>query len=273
MAGAGQLMPWVYSRMARAFAEPLGRFDNARFNDGFMDYLAAYVVDYAAAKTTPGGPMGMNYSQVVGSGQFGRPQANLQPGSQQAAAALLNRVGVAYGKDTLGKAVRLLDIAPDTRGKPGMAPQALRVAALCQQLIDQTGDGEIQKWFQDQHFSTVLDPQNITAGELWQLTDHNARCRLLCQRWGASTSGLLDDSPVQVILQVASGEQAKTVASTPEGVKVKAADDKGVIAWYQPATKRIYVLGTVTVEPSGQTVTDDAVDAKGQALHLNGAAK
>ncbi len=153
------------------------------------------------------------------------------------------------------------------------ATKQVKVAALVQQLQDTSNEGEIDKWFQDAHFPTVLDPQNIKAAELWQLTDHNARCRLLCKRWGASTTGILEDSPVQVLLQVASGDQPKTRASTPDGVTVKAADTKGVIVWYQPSTKRLFVIGRVTVEPTGQTVQDDAIDAKGESLHLNPPAK
>ncbi len=208
MSGPGQLMPWVYSRLAHAFAEPLANFDTPRFNDGFKDYLAAYVVDYTAGKVVPAGPGGFNYSQMVGSGQFEHGPAALEPGSEQAAAALLDRVGKAMGKAALGKAFREVGISEQPLQHP--ATKQVKVAALVQQLMDSTTEGEMEKWFQDAHFPTVLDPQNIKAAELWQLTDHNTRCRLLCQRWGASTTGILEGGPVQVLLQVASGDTAKT---------------------------------------------------------------
>jgi len=269
---AGQVVPWLFFRFGWALSAPLACYDNPRFNQGLQDYFGAQIVDYAAGKLTPkSGPTPFDYVQLVGSGSLERVRATAKPGSAGAAAGLLDRLANTYGKDTLGKAMRLLG-TPEAVAKPIVvrpgAPPVYKVAALCQQLINLTNEGEIERWFQEQHFATVLDPRDVTAAELWALTDANARCRLLCQRWGTSTTGILNGSPVQIILQVASGEQAKTLASTPEGVTVKAADNKGVIAWYQPATKRVYVLGKVELRPSGAFVQDDAINEKGEAMHL-----
>ncbi len=271
-ATAGAAKPAAYGpqtvfSLTRELARPVAAFDNEPFNAGLMDYLGAHVVDYAAAKLDAQRvPRSEDWVQLAGTGQFTRWGERAQPGGEAAAALLLYRVANAHGKEAIGKALRLLALE-----QPPARP--LKIAALCRQLMDLTGDGEIEEWFREAHFPTVADPQNVTAAELWALPTHAARCQVLCTRWGTGAIGPLEGSQAQALLQVASGERAKTTASTPEGVRVKAADAKGVIAWYQPATRRIYVIGSVTVQPSGVTVTDDAIDAQGQPLHLNPAVK
>ncbi len=177
---------------------------------------------------------------------------------------LLDRIGTAHGKDTIGKAIRLLD-TPDA---PVTATTTHKVAALCQELAELTSNGEIEGWFRkniSRPCSTSRISKRANCGSLQTTTpganfsaSAGARARRGSWRTNRCRSSFRWPPAIR-----------PRQASTPDGITVTAADTKGVIVWYQPATKRLYVIGRVMVEPTGQTVQDDAIDAKGESLHLN----
>jgi hypothetical protein len=250
-------------------------FDNANFTDGFAAYTASEVVAYIHGRLGKSAwPRPYDHLSQEGPAWLESWTRDAQPGTAQAAALLLSRIGRQYGRGLMGKAVRLLAMqggeGASAQARPMLGSRAPhKVAALCQQLIQLTTDGGIMQAFRDQHFPTLMDPANVTADELWAVTDEMALCKLICERWGTNVSGVLDGNPVVLLFETGPKEKPVADSRTPDGLTLEPAGRGRMFAWYQPATRRTYVVGGVKVLPSGITVTDDAIGPDGQPLHAN----
>jgi hypothetical protein len=264
----GSLGPQELFLLAREFSYPVASYDNEQFNAGLMDYLGAHVVDYVAAKLDAAKrPRPDDLVEVGGTEQFTRWASSAEPGTQTAAAMLLYRVANAHGKDTVGKALRLVAMSNEPTWQAGAGagvhPRIYKVAALCQQLVDMTGDGEIAQWFRESRFPSIVDPMNVTAAELWGQKDEVTRCQFLCARWGGNGVGLLDGKQVVLLGRFdeqkhpAAVQQQKSV--TVEGVVLEAVPGSVTSVWFQPETKRIYIAGKVKLV-SGATVENGTID-------------
>jgi hypothetical protein len=242
--------------IAREFGRLPISFDSDSFNAGVADYLGSEVVDYVATRLGPKAwPRPYSYVGDDGTGRLRSWQYTAEPASPESAAALLDELAHAHGRETLGKAFRLL-----TRSTQ---PKPYKVAALCRLLVDMTSDGEITEMFKRHRFPSVLDPADITVSELWAPDDEPSRCKLICSRWGSNVSGLLDGLPVALLLR-ATEDRRPAPVRTPDGLTLSALRDAWAMAWYQPATKRTYVSGKIIVSPPGVVVEDTILGPDGE---------
>ena len=245
---------------AHEFGQLVMRFDDSKFSEGFSSYAASEVVDYVAKRLGPKAwPRPYDYVKEDGTGRLRSWAETAQPGTPEAAAALLSRIAAEHGRQTIGKAVRLLARSDSDRVRVRRQVRDVfytgyKVAAFCQTLMELTGDGEIGEMFRTQHFSTVLDPVSITAADLWACPDHPARCKLICDHWGTNVRGIMDGAPVELIFQLSPGESPKTTPRTPDGLVLDPLPGDWTAAWYQPSTKRTYIMGRVRVTPPGVVV-------------------
>jgi hypothetical protein len=242
--------------IAREFGRLPIAFNNDSFNAGVAAYLGSEVVNYVATRLgEKAWPRPYSYIGDDGTGRLRSWQYTAEPASPESAASLLDELARAHGRETLGKAFRLL-----TRSTQ---PKPYKVAALCRLLVDMTGDGEIAEMFKSHRFPSVLDPVDITASELWEADDEPTRCKLICDRWGTNADGLLDGLPVTLLLR-ATEERRPAPVRTPDGLTLSPVREAWAMAWYQPATKRTYISGKVLVSPTGVVVEDTILGPDGE---------
>lgn len=260
------------SEFAREFGRMAVVFDNASFSDGFAAYMASEVVTYVHSRLgQKAWPRPYDYVAMDGPAWLESWAHGAQPGTEQAAALLLSRIGREYGREVIGKAVRLLAMSDEhavpSQGERGKtAREVFKVAAFCQQLVQLTADGEIVKAFREQHFATVMVPESITSAELWAAKDRMALCRLICDRWGTNVNGILDGSEVVLLFETGPKQRPVGTSRTPDGLTLAPAGSGRTFAWYRPATKWTYVVGRVKVLPSGIMVEDGVIGPDGEPV-------
>jgi len=266
------------SGFAHELAHMAIMFDNPSFSEGFATYMACEVVTFVHERLgRKAWPRPYDYLALDGPPRLAKWASAAAPGTEQAAALLLSRIGKQYGREVIGKAVRLL-AKSDSHAIPWKNASgqtfwtAHKVAAFCQKLVELTNDSAIVELFRQQRFATVVDPKNITAAELWAAEDQAAVCRLICDRWRTNVNGILDGSEVELLLEVWPDREPPPTSRTRDGLVLAPAEGGWALAWYQPVTKRTYVVGRATVLPSGITVENDAIGPDGKPLHINTAA-
>jgi hypothetical protein len=267
--------PHHVSGFAHEFAHMAMMFDNPSFSEGFASYMASEVVTYIHRRLgSKAWPRAYDYLTLEGPARLEKWAETAAPGTEQGAAVLLSRIGRQYGREVVGKAVRLLTRS-DSHAIPWKNERgetfytAHQVAAFCQQLVQLTGDAAIVKLFREQHFATLLDPQDIAAAELWAAEDSTAVCQLVCERWKTNVNGILEGSEVYLLLEAWPDQKSASIPPTPEGLTLAPLEGEWALGWYQPATKRTYVVGRVKLLPSGMTVENDAIGPDGRPLGVN----
>jgi len=268
----GQGGPHNVFGFAHEFGHLTMMFDDPRFGQGFATYLGSEVVDYFQPRLgAKAWPRPYDYVTVEGMARLKSRVSTAEPGGEDAASVLLYEIAQKHGRKVIGDAVKQLSASSEFALKmdAGREYKAYHVLSFCQLLVKLTGDPAVQTMFLTRGFGPKQEPkrQSIPAAKLWSFPDKESLDQFLEERWGGNIEGVVDGNEVEMLIRWKASEMSPV--KLPTGQTVEAAGDGYISIWYQPATKRTYIVGRVQVKPLGIVVENDAVGPDGQPLHLN----
>jgi hypothetical protein len=262
---------------AHEFGHAVIMFGNADFGQGLADYMGSEVVDYMQARLGDAAwPRPYDFVKSDGTGRLAewiKTPAGLD--QETSFAVGFAKAAESHGKDLIRKAVERVK-GPE----PNPTYRTYSASAFIKAMAEIAGDPDLEALFtvtKPKPLPTKAIMKNVTSAELWSAGNHAKAEALLLTRWRGHINGILDGKPVQMILQLPPGKRdgASAVAySDLEGeLSVTPLSEDWVQVFYQPETRRTYLVGRFLASPSGAIVENDAVDKEGFPLGLNSGLK